>query len=163
MSHPLSYSLAEISQWTLSNQVTLPTVQRGFVWKTAQIENLWDSLLRGYPIGAFVLSEGGSLDSGCCSLDLLDGQQRATAICLGFGNEAFRISHDRAKVFIDLEGPKIDDNRKYIFRVITKSHPWGYEANDNTKTLDSESIRKAMELYEVKDHLKELLDNIMHL
>ena len=27
----------------------LPAIQRGFVWETAQIEQLFDSVLRGYP------------------------------------------------------------------------------------------------------------------
>ena len=90
--------------------------------------------------------------------EMLDGQQRATAICLGFGNDTFRDSQDKIKVFIDLEKPKNEDNRKYIFRVITKSHPWGYRRIDNTKTLDSDNIRKAMNFYNVQDHFEEALD-----
>src|ERR1035437_6184672 len=108
------YTLTQISLWAESKQVALPTVQRGFVWKPSQIENLWDSLLRGYPVGSFVLSYDGSSNGSNAPLDLLDGQQRATAICLGFGNQAFRQSADQAKVFIDLESPKGDDNRKYL-------------------------------------------------
>ncbi len=101
----------------------LPKVQRGFVWKPNQIEDLWDSLIRKYPIGAFVLSP--KADG---KFEMLDGQQRATAICLGFGNESFRKgTEDKVKIFIDIEKPDAEDARKYFFRVITKSHPWGYE------------------------------------
>lgn len=32
----------------------LPAIQREFVWKPAQIESLFDSILRGYPIGSFL-------------------------------------------------------------------------------------------------------------
>ncbi len=135
--------MPEIAAWDEEQKVSLPTVQRGFVWKPSQIENLWDSLLRGYPVGAFVLA-----DAGNKSLHILDGQQRATAICLGFEKETFRDSQDYYKVFIDLEPPQADDSRKYILRVITKSHPWGYQRNENSKTLTSENIRKAMDLYE---------------
>ena len=148
-----SYTIAQISRWAESEHVALPTVQRGFVWKPSQIENLWDSLLRGYPVGSFVLSYGGGSNGVNIPLDLLDGQQRATAICLGFGNQAFRQSPDQAKVFIDLESPKGDDNRKYLFRAITRSHPWGYQSVDNSKPLDADNIRKAMKLYGVLDHL----------
>lgn len=35
----------------------LPTIQRGFVWKPYQIENLWDSLARNFPIGAFIVDD----------------------------------------------------------------------------------------------------------
>ena len=138
-----TYSLQEIATWDEEQKVSLPTVQRGFVWKPHQIENLWDSLLRGYPVGAFVLS-----DAGNNTFHILDGQQRATAICLGFARETFRDSQDFYKVFIDLELPKADDNRKYIFRVITRAHPWGYRKQENTKTLTAENIRKAMDWYD---------------
>lgn len=143
------YNLNEIAFWKEEEKVSLPTVQRGFVWRPFQIENLWDSLLRGYPVGAFVLTPKADK-----SFEMLDGQQRATAICLGFGKDTFRNSQDNIKVFIDLDRPKKDDNRKYIFRVITKSHPWGYQRTDNTKTLTADNIRKAMFLYEVDDHLE---------
>lgn len=138
-----TYSLKEIADWDEEQKVSLPTVQRGFVWKPAQIENLWDSLLRGYPVGAFVLSKA---DNN--TFHILDGQQRATAICLGFAKETFRDSQDYYKCFIDLVPPNVDDNRKYIIRVITKSHPWGYRKQENTKTLTAENIRKAMDMYE---------------
>ena len=32
----------------------LPSIQRKFVWEKEQIENLFDSLMRGYPIGTFL-------------------------------------------------------------------------------------------------------------
>jgi uncharacterized protein with ParB-like and HNH nuclease domain len=32
----------------------LPAIQREFVWETAQIEQLFDSVLRCYPIGSFL-------------------------------------------------------------------------------------------------------------
>lgn len=153
-----TYTIQDISEWAQKKTVSLPTVQRGFVWKPYQIENLWDSLLRGYPIGAFVLSPRQTATQEESKYEMLDGQQRATAICLGFGKETFRESQDKIKVFIDLEKPKNEDNRKYIFRVITKSHPWGYRRIDNTKTLDSDNIRKAMNFYNVQDHLEEALE-----
>jgi len=36
------------------NKFVLPAIQREFVWKPEQIESLFDSLLRGYPIGSFL-------------------------------------------------------------------------------------------------------------
>ena len=38
----------------LQMEMRLPNVQRDFVWKPSQIENLWDSLLRRFPISAFI-------------------------------------------------------------------------------------------------------------
>ncbi|MHB8127663.1 MAG: DUF262 domain-containing protein [Mobilitalea sp.] len=37
-----------------SNQIYLPAIQRKFVWKPFQIEKLFDSIMRDYPIGTFL-------------------------------------------------------------------------------------------------------------
>ena len=63
------YLISEVANWLVpGSEVQLPVVQRGFVWKVSQIERLWDSLFRGYPIGAMMLSREGQ------NLMLLDGQ-----------------------------------------------------------------------------------------
>jgi uncharacterized protein with ParB-like and HNH nuclease domain len=36
-------------------QMYLPEIQRNFVWKEKQIEDLFDSIIMGYPIGTFLL------------------------------------------------------------------------------------------------------------
>lgn len=54
----LSFTLKEISSWTKDDSnVKIPELQRGLVWKPAQVELLWDSILRGFPIGSFLLSD----------------------------------------------------------------------------------------------------------
>lgn len=156
--------LNDIVEKATNGTISLPTVQRGFVWKPHQIENLWDSLLRGYPIGSFVLSNKQSSEKG--EFELLDGQQRASAICLGFYtplvkkgddgefiNKIFKTSYQNIIVYIDLLKPDQNtDNRKYLFRVITKSHPWGYRRQDNHKTLESRNISKAMSYYKISNY-----------
>lgn len=37
-----------------SKKYLLPSIQREFVWSTGQIEKLFDSLMRDYPINAFL-------------------------------------------------------------------------------------------------------------
>ena len=37
-----------------NNRYLLPAIQREFVWQPDQIERLFDSLMRGYPIGSFL-------------------------------------------------------------------------------------------------------------
>ena len=46
--------VAKILEGIHSSQYVLPAIQREFVWKPDQIEKLFDSLMRGYPIGAFL-------------------------------------------------------------------------------------------------------------
>lgn len=133
----------------MKGSLELPSVQRGFVWKPSQIENLWDSILRGFPSGAIITSKN---EDG--SFQLLDGQQRTTSIALGFadlestesGVEVLRSSTCAIRIFIDLRKPDSDkDGKKYVFRVITRSHPWGYQWVDNTRPLETKNKSKAME------------------
>lgn len=156
-----SFSLTEIVENATQRIISLPTVQRGFVWKPYQIENLWDSLLRGYPVGAFVLSKKNTSEKE--EYELLDGQQRASAICLGFYNplsakdivihEIFKTSYNNIMIFIDILKPDSEnDNRKYFFRVITKSHPWGYRKQENQKILESKDRNTAMSLYNIESN-----------
>ena len=54
----LNYSLLQIANWTKGeSEVTIPALQRGLVLKPNQVELLWDSILRGFPIGSFLLSD----------------------------------------------------------------------------------------------------------
>ena len=51
------WTLKEMSDWTRTDsEVKIPAIQRGLVWKPHQVELLWDSILRKFPIGAFTLS-----------------------------------------------------------------------------------------------------------
>ena len=77
------FTLQEIANWQLhpaDSLVELPSIQRGFVWKPKQVEDLWDSILRGFPIGSLLFSKTGD------KLHLMDGQQRSTSIFLGYFN-----------------------------------------------------------------------------
>jgi len=40
-----------------SGEYIIPVIQRDFVWKPEQVERLFDSLMRGYPIGSFLFWE----------------------------------------------------------------------------------------------------------
>lgn len=47
-------SLGEAVTRISRRELLLPAIQREFVWGADQIQNLWDSLLRDYPIGSFL-------------------------------------------------------------------------------------------------------------
>ena len=36
--------------------MVLPALQRGAVWRAHQVEEIWNSLLRGFPIGSFLFT-----------------------------------------------------------------------------------------------------------
>ena len=64
MNNAIPLTLKEIADWQLTTRdkvspsaywAKMPSFQRGLVWSPAQIEVLWDSLMRGIPIGALSL------------------------------------------------------------------------------------------------------------
>ena len=46
--------ISEVIEQIKSQQILLPAIQRKFVWEYKQIECLFDSIMRGYPIGTFL-------------------------------------------------------------------------------------------------------------
>jgi hypothetical protein len=148
----MKLSLCEIAQWQLNSEqseVELPSVQRGFVWKPKQVEDLWDSLLREYPIGSFLFSQTGEKKY------LMDGQQRATSIFLGFFNpydiqnttKAWSIKGELPVIWIDLQPNNKPDASKYLIRLTTRSHPWGYQAKNNDNKLSVPERRTALDIF----------------
>jgi uncharacterized protein YktA (UPF0223 family) len=131
--------------------VQLPPLQRGDVWKVAQVERLWDSVLRGFPIGSFLLTpfEAGkpsrSIDSPKQKLAdrngwfLLDGQQRTRALILGFHPKK-----QTARLWIDMApqtGSMLD--RAFLLRLCTEQHPWGMQQNDPDRKIEDDALREA--------------------
>jgi len=147
------FTLQEIADWQLHNdksQVELPSIQRGFVWKSKQVEDLWDSILRGYPIGSFLFSKSAE------KLYLMDGQQRSTSIFLGHFNpynpidatKAWAIKGELPVLWIDIKPDTKPNSSKYLFRLTTRSHPWGYQATNNESKLNVSDRRKALEFFQ---------------
>ncbi len=111
-------TIAEAVEGIHSKKYLLPAIQREFVWNAKQIEQLFDSILRGYPIGSFLYwqvaperqgdyqfyefvrdyHEKSSRHNPKADLHgvqgltaILDGQQRLTSLYIGLrGSYAFR-------------------------------------------------------------------------
>lgn len=47
-------NVKEVMEQISNNEIYLPAIQRKFVWDPEQIEKLFDSIMRGYPIGTFL-------------------------------------------------------------------------------------------------------------
>lgn len=144
----LSYTLKEVANWKNNQRVAIPALQRGLVWKPRQVEMLWDSILRGFPIGSFVITatqnnEGQFSKRGDHSeYFLLDGQQRYNAIALGFTSAD---DQSKAVLWVDLlPSSKVNSSRKYWVKVTTSSHPWGYANDDNCSVLSWARCREAI-------------------
>lgn len=138
----------------------LPSLQRGAVWKPNQIELLWDSILRGFPIGALVAcrrlpAAQQHTRSGAVAADrgdglpwpedqythhLLDGQQRANAVALGY-LDPYAVLEEKFSpktiLWLDLDPSNLKNRfpatstRNYLLRVTTEAHPWGFAISDD--------------------------------
>lgn len=74
-----------------TGELGLPELQRPFIWKDSKVRDLFDSMMRGYPIGYLMLWECPALDkkksigTDAHSYDspkevIIDGQQRLTSL-----------------------------------------------------------------------------------
>ena len=57
MAYETPLTIAEVMKDITNNKYVLPSIQREYVWDSEQIETLFDSLMRGYPISTFLFWE----------------------------------------------------------------------------------------------------------
>ena len=131
-------------------ELALPSFQRDAVWDERHIEVLWDSILRGFPIGAILLARpqhglgrstrklqqsravGASpIGAQMAEMLLIDGQQRCIALAAGF--RAWQ-DGDQSRLWIDLaESTSEKDGVRFRVVLCTVRHPWGFGATDPQK------------------------------
>ncbi|WP_312283447.1 DUF262 domain-containing protein [Candidatus Igneacidithiobacillus taiwanensis] len=151
----------------------LPVIQRGFVWHANKIERLWDSIATGFPLGSLMLQKQKDSDPKTARKDgadssvslnrskirpgeeeqffLLDGQQRATSIALGFKDVwsvPQAVTDDGWRtLWVDIGKVDLGDDRSFLFRVTSKSHPWGFsrsaEKSSVPTRLTADKMRSA--------------------
>ena len=123
MAYETPLKIAEVMQEISNNRYVLPAIQREFVWSTSQIEKLFDSIMRDYPIGGFLFwelpkSQYSSyhfysflknyhektsshnlpidLKGNDYTMAILDGQQRFTSLYIGLkGTYAYKLPNKR--------------------------------------------------------------------
>lgn len=105
-----------------TGKIKIPQFQRKFVWTLEQTASLIDSILKGYPIGTFIIWEtderlrsvrnlGGAdlpeTPAGARVQYVLDGQQRMTSIYVALKGAKMKnedgIQVDYSQMYIDLE------------------------------------------------------------
>lgn len=162
-----------------NDEVVLPAIQRDFVWSEKKIAKLYDSIMRGYPIGIILLWEtyndiqyrhfvrGYRTDSLFTFHEntskkrlklVLDGQQRLQALFI-----ALYGSFEGKHLYFDiLSGRESDDFKedKFLFYFLTpaKANKWNEDAivdnqkEDKEEENDEEEENHAVKFYaKVKD------------
>ena len=167
---PKILNLRDVASWQLPNLqpqndsrerrrpevlAGLPSLQRGAVWRPNQVELLWDSILRGFPIGSLVVcrllpKELQKLRPGPVAGDnwpwpqdnythnLLDGQQRGNAVALGYRDPFEEPAKPKPVLWLDLDPSSAQKDqfpaastRHHLLRLTTEAHPWGFRVSDD--------------------------------
>ncbi len=92
-----STKVYEIVDRAVSHNWSIPEFQRGFVWTSTQVRDLAESLWLNYPIGSFLVWDSqqntpqtkSGVDARVPERWVVDGQQRATALCILFKRKPY--------------------------------------------------------------------------
>lgn len=89
----VTFSLEDLVNAALEGRVRIPDFQRSFRWQWEDVRRLFDSIVRGYPIGSLLLwsreAKAARLTLGALTIDapgteealwVVDGQQRLTSL-----------------------------------------------------------------------------------
>jgi len=120
--------VSELVDKVLKGELTLPEMQRRYVWPATRVRDLLDSLYRGYPSGTILVWEtdedmpkrqiavhATQTPTTSHSLLLLDGQQRITSLSAILTGEPVHVRSKNRQKTIDIlfnlehpDGPPID-------------------------------------------------------
>ena len=143
MSYETALTIKNVIDKIDKKEYLLPTIQREFVWDTYQIERLFDSLMRDYPISSFLFWEvdkenvnnyefyefirdynersnrhnpKASINGNDKITAILDGQQRLTSLYIALkGSFAYKLPRKR------YDNPDAYPSRKLYVNLISKS------------------------------------------
>ena len=172
----IQYDLEKLVKFIETKHIAVPEFQRGFVWKTAQVKKLFDSLINQYPVGSFILwATNKNIDARTLDGEklpkrkflILDGQQRLASIYYLCRQQRFlevkdkfhENSDNRPRDIIEFEkffiskgenGPILeygrDSSRKFDVGKFRRRVKKGYEFPIIIVSLDS--YRRAIEIFE---------------
>jgi len=142
MSYEVALKIVDVINDIYKKNYLLPAIQREFVWNTDQIEKLFDSLMRDYPVGSFLLwkvekenvkeyefyefikdyHERDNRNAPKANVTgeegitvVLDGQQRLTSLYLAFkGTYSYRLPRKR------WDNPKAYPSRMLYINLVEK-------------------------------------------
>ncbi len=151
-----------------NGEIVLPAIQRDFVWNENRITMMFDSIMRGYPLGIVLLWEtyldikyrefakNSDEDSKHIFMDndsnsriklVLDGQQRLQSLYISLNG-----SLNNKRIYFDLlSGERSDDFREvfYVFKFLTKNQAieQNKQAIENRKNNEQEDEGEKYSLF----------------
>jgi uncharacterized protein with ParB-like and HNH nuclease domain len=147
----------------------LPAIQREFVWSAEQIEKLFDSLMRGYPISSFLFwkvekgnqknyqfyefirdyherdnknNPKASVNGEDAITAILDGQQRLTSLYIGLkGSYAYKLSKKR------WDNPSAFPKRRLCLNLLSSSVEQDFEFDFQFKADEEINVKDETKLW----------------
>lgn len=123
-SKSISYLMAKVE----AKELSIPEIQRPYVWENVQVRDLIDSLYKGYPIGYIItwsndtvrLKDGSSPKNTSI---IIDGQQRITALAAALkGQEVFDSNYSKRRIKIAFN--PITEKLEVLDSAIQRSDEW---------------------------------------
>lgn len=148
--------LADIEQ----ERISMPEIQRPFVWNTSKVRDLIDSINRGFPIGYIITSvdpsmiqKDGTKADGKTSI--IDGQQRITALRAAIlGEEIINKYYKPVKIKIAYNPFANTDSGENKFETLTpaieKSQKWIADIS-KIVNADYSEITKFVQEYKIRN------------
>lgn len=130
-----------------TGELGLPELQRPFIWKDSKVRDLFDSLMRGYPIGYLMLWECPALEKkksiGVDSHSynspkevIIDGQQRLTSLyAVMKGKKVINSKFDEKSIIISYN--PLQDKFEVGYQATKKDPEWIYNISDVYTTSSS--------------------------
>lgn len=135
--------------WIKSGDIAIPEIQRPFVWKSAKVRDLIDSLYQGYPVGYIITwrnpdvkLKNGELSAG--KKVLIDGQQRITALTAAIVGRRV-LNKNYKEINIRIAFNPLNEKFEVLNKALEKSPEW--INNINPIINDEISITKAIGNY----------------
>ena len=130
-----------------TGELGLPELQRPFIWKDSKVRDLFDSLMRGYPIGYLMLWECPALEKkksigvDSHSYDapkevIIDGQQRLTSLyAVMKGKKVINSKFDEKAIIISYN--PLQDKFEVGYQATKKDPEWIYNISEVYTTTSS--------------------------
>ncbi|MGO3152875.1 MAG: GmrSD restriction endonuclease domain-containing protein [Galactobacter sp.] len=124
----VSWPVAQLVAGVTSGLIQLPDLQRPFVWPSTKVRDLFDSMYRGYPVGALMFWDvPGSGDARGINLkanldgsyQIIDGQQRLTSL------------------YAAMEGSPVRDESYHERKIVISFNPFSEKFEVRTPVLAS--------------------------
>ena len=134
-SNVIPISITRLVEQAVNGDIDIPEFQREFVWSKDQVKELLDSLIKGYPVGAFLIWDLSNYTTGKHIYEakrkewIVDGQQRVVSLSILSMKKPYWLDVDEWNNIIEKYKVKINIltlEASLEYPAIKKSPEWLY-------------------------------------